>query len=318
MGLAQAPANAAEMGKLRGLDSPILVAQPADRTSVAEPLAAAASPASNGAAELPVKITVPTKRRVKPREVLTSLPIGWMLGMRDMKVKYKQSALGPLWLVLQPLGLLLAVTVAFSAVTSVSTGDVPYVVFALVGLAVWTYVYMTFSASTMTMPSNQLVVRRSPCPRVALVSGTLIAVLPPMGVVLGISVVAAAISGHLAIQALLMPVMIAWLVAFMWGVALLTSSLSARFRDVVAFAPLVLQAGIFLTPVGYPLSTNDTLSHVLAFNPVSGLIEAWRWSLLGMSPSMFAIEVSIAMTLGLLMFSWYVFGRMEPRFADYI
>jgi lipopolysaccharide transport system permease protein len=177
---------------------------------------------------------------------------------------------------------------------------------------------MTFSASTMTMPSNQLVVRRSPCPRVALVSGTLIAVLPPMGVVLGISVVAAAISGHLAIQALLMPVMIAWLAAFMWGVALLTSSLSARFRDVVAFAPLVLQAGIFLTPVGYPLSTNDTLSHVLAFNPVSGLIEAWRWSLLGMSPSMFAIEVSIAMTLGLLMFSWYVFGRMEPRFADYI
>src|SRR5512132_787304 len=116
---------------------------------------------------------------------------GWVLGRRDIKTKYKQSALGPLWLVLQPLGMLLAITIAFSKVTSVNTGNVPYVVFALVGLAVWTYIQMTISVAPMTLPSNQLVVRRSPCPRVALVTGTLIAVLPPLAVVLTESVVAA-------------------------------------------------------------------------------------------------------------------------------
>jgi lipopolysaccharide transport system permease protein len=265
-----------------------------------------------------VKVMVPVPRRVRLREVWTSLPIAWMLGRRDMKIKYKQSALGPLWLVLQPLAMLVAIAVAFSAVTNVSTGDVPYVVFALAGLAVWTYVQLTISVAPMTLPSNQLVVRRSPCPRIALVTGTLIGTLPPLGVVLGASVAAAAISGHLPVQALLLPAMIVWLMIFMWGVTLLAAALAARFRDVVAFAPLVVTAGIFLTPVGYPLNASDQIATVLSFNPVSGLIEAWRWSLLGISPDLFAVGVGAGWTVALVLFGWYVFGRMETRFADYV
>jgi lipopolysaccharide transport system permease protein len=241
-----------------------------------------------------------------------------MLGWRDMKAKYKQSALGPLWLVLQPLGMLLAITIAFSRVSSVNTGNIPYVVFALVGLAVWTYMQMTISVAPMTLPSNQLVVRRSPCPRVALVTGTLIAVLPPLAVVLTASVAAAAISGGLPIQALLMPVMLAWLLVFMWGFTLLVAALGGRFRDAVAFAPLIVQAGIFLTPVGYPLDAAGSFAKVLAFNPASGLIEAWRWSLLGIAPDGFAIGVALAGTVAVVLLGWYVFGRMETRFADHV
>jgi len=214
-----------------------------------------------------MRVIVPVRRRVRLREVWTSRPVAWMLGWRDMKAKYKQSALGPLWLVLQPLGMLLAITIAFSRVSSVNTGNIPYVVFALVGLAVWTYMQMTISVAPMTLPSNQLVVRRSPCPRVALVTGTLIAVLPPLAVVLTASVAAAAISGGLPIQALLMPVMLAWLLVFMWGFTLLVAALGGRFRDAVAFAPLIVQAGIFLTPVGYPLDAAGSFAKVLAFNP---------------------------------------------------
>jgi ABC-type polysaccharide/polyol phosphate export permease len=241
-----------------------------------------------------------------------------MVGRRDIKVKYKQSALGPLWLVLQPLAMLLAVIVAFSAVTNVNTGDVPYVVFALAGLAVWTYVQMTFSVAPMTFPSNQLVVRRSPCPRVALVTATLIGTLPPLGVVLAASIGAAAISGQLPSQAFLLPLLIIWLMTFMWGVTILAAALAARFRDVVAFAPLVVQAGIFLTPVGYPLNASDQIASVLSFNPVSGLIEAWRWSLLGLSPDLFAVGIAAGWTVMFVFFGWYVFGRMETRFADYV
>jgi lipopolysaccharide transport system permease protein len=264
------------------------------------------------------RVIVPAKRRVRLREVWTSLPVAWMLGRRDMKIKYKQSALGPLWLLLQPMAMLAAISVAFSAVTTVDTGDVPYLVFALAGLAVWTYVQLTFSVAPGTLPSNQLVVRRSPCPRVALVTGTLIAVLPPMGVVLVASMGAAAITGHLAIQALLLPAMIAWLMLFMWGVTLLVAALAARFRDVIAFSPVVVQAGIFLTPVGYPLNVSDQVSTVLAFNPVSGVLEVWRWSLLGISPDLLAVAIAAGWTAGLVLLGWHVFGRMETRFADYV
>lgn len=264
------------------------------------------------------RLTVPAPRRVRLREIWTTLPVGWMLGWRDMKTKYKQSALGPLWLVLQPLGMLVAITIAFSKVTSVDTGDVPYVVFALVGLAVWTYVQMTITVAPQTLTSNQQVVRRSPCPRVAFVTGTLISVLPPLGVVLAASIVAAAISGSLGVEALAMPLLIAWLIILMGGFTFLVTALGGRFRDAIALAPLVVQAGIFLTPVGYPLDAAGSFAKVLAFNPASGVIEGWRWSLLGIAPDGFAVGVGLIETVAMALLGWYVFGRMETRFSDYV
>jgi lipopolysaccharide transport system permease protein len=286
------------------------------QAGAASPSAVATAPAS--LIEDTFRVSAPAPRRVRLREIWTTLPVGWMLGWRDMKTKYKQSALGPLWLVLQPLGMLAAITIAFSQVTNVDTGNVPYVVFALVGLAVWTYVQMTITVAPQTLTSNQQVVRRSPCPRVAFVTGTLISVLPPLAVVLVASIAAAAISGSLGVEVLAMPVMLAWLIVLMGGFCFLVTALGGRFRDAIALAPVVVQAGIFLTPVGYPLDAAGDFSKVLAFNPVSGLIDGWRWSLLGTAPDGFAIVVALAETVGMALLGWYVFGRMETRFSDYV
>jgi ABC-type polysaccharide/polyol phosphate export permease len=264
------------------------------------------------------RVTVPMRRRIRLHDVWTSLPVGWMLGRRDIKIKYKQSALGPLWLVLQPLGMLAAITLAFSKVTNVDTGDVPYVVFALVGLSVWTYVQMAITVAPQVLPSNFQVVRRSPCPRLAFVTGTLISVVPPLAVVFAASVAAAAISGSLGIEVLALPIMVVWLVVLMWGFTLLVTALGGRFRDAVAVAPVIVQAGIFLTPVGYPLDAAGSFAKVLAFNPASGVIEGWRWSLLGIAPDGFAIAVALAETVAVTLLGWYVFGRMETRFSDYV
>jgi lipopolysaccharide transport system permease protein len=280
--------------------------------------ASAVSGAQAGLVDETLRVTVPVRRRVRLGDIWATRRVGSMLGWRDMKTKYKQSALGPLWLVLQPLGMLAAITIAFSKVTSVDTGDVPYVVFALVGLAVWTYVQMAITVAPQTLPSNQQVVRRSPCPRVAFVTGTLISVLPPLAVVLVASVVAAAISGSLPTQALALPLLVVWLILLMGGFTLLVTALGGRFRDAVALAPLVVQAGIFLTPVGYPLDAAGSFAKVLAFNPASGVIEGWRWSLLGIAPDGFAIGVALAETVAVALLGWYVFGRMETRFSDYV
>jgi ABC-type polysaccharide/polyol phosphate export permease len=286
--------------------------------------AEAASPTDVSGAEVSLiedalRVTVPVRRRVRLRDVWASLPVGWMLGRRDVKIKYKQSALGPLWLALQPLAMLGAITLAFSVATNVDTpGDAPYVVFALVGLAVWTYVQMAITVAPQTLPSNWQVVKRSPCPRVAFVTGTLISVAPPLAVVLVASFAAAAISGSLSVEALAMPVLIVWLVVLMWGFTLLVTALGGRFRDAVALAPVIVQAGIFFTPVGYPLDAAGGFAKVLAFNPASGVIESWRWSLLGIAPDGFAIAVALAETVASVLLGWYVFGRMETRFSDYV
>ena len=265
-----------------------------------------------------LRVSVPMRRRIRLPEIWTSRRVGWMMGWRDMTAKYKQSALGPLWLVLQPLGMLAAITIAFSKVTTVNTGGVPYVVFALVGLAVWTYVQMAITLAPAVLPSNYQVVRRSPCPRLAFVTGTLISVLPPLAVVLTASVIAAAVSGSLSVQAFAMPILVTWLLLMTWGFILLVTALGGRFRDAVALAPLIVQAGIFLTPVGYPLDAAGSFADVLAFNPASGVIETWRWSLLGTSPDGFAIAVALVETVILVVLGWYVFGRLETRFADYV
>jgi lipopolysaccharide transport system permease protein len=282
-----------------------------------EPALSAPSAAGNRA-DPAVRVTLPEKRRIRLPDIWTSRRVGWMLGWRDMTAKYKQSALGPLWLVLQPLGMLAAISIAFSQVTSVNTGSVPYITFALVGLAVWTYVQMAITLAPTVLPANYQVVRRSPCPRLAFVTGTLISVVPPLGVVLVASVIAAIVTVGLPLQAVAMPILVGWLLLMTWGFILLVTALGGRFRDAIALAPLFVQAGIFLTPVGYPLSAAGSFAKVLAFNPASGIIESWRWSLLGMAPDMFAIGIALAETVVLCVLGWYVFGRMETRFADYV
>ena len=268
--------------------------------------------------EKKVRVFEPTRHRVRLREFWTSFPVARLLGLRDIKVKYKQSALGPLWLLLQPLGMLVALVVAFSTVAGVNTGGVPYTVFALLGLAVWTFFTMSLNSATAILTANAPLVRRSPLPRLALVSASVIGSLPTFLALMPVSLIAAAVTIGLPVQALLLPAVIAWLLVFTVGMTLSVSALSGRFRDMVAFAPMIVTAGVFLTPVGYPLDVAGGASWIIALNPISGLLEAWRWCALDISPDLFSICVAGGWTVAVVLLGWYVFGRMEPRFADYV
>jgi lipopolysaccharide transport system permease protein len=242
------------------------------------------------------------------------------MGIRDIKVKYKQAALGPLWLLIAPLGMLVAITVAFSGVTKVDTGDVPYVLFALVGLTVWTFIQLSATLGATAIYGNGGLVRRSPIPRVALITGSVVGNLPPVTLMFVVCVVGALIAGGLPLQALLLPLIIVWLIAFTFALALLLGGLGARFRDTVSVMPLILQAGIFVSPVGYSLEGAPKNIHtLLTINPVSGLIEAWRWTLLDIPhPQWTAIVVSLVWTLVLSVVAWRIFSRLEVDFADYV
>ncbi|MDP1849439.1 MAG: ABC transporter permease [Solirubrobacteraceae bacterium] len=261
----------------------------------------------------------PVKRRLRVRDIWASWRITRMVAARDIRVKYKQAALGPLWLILAPLGMLGAVTVAFSGVTSVQTQDVPYVLFALAGLTMWTFVQLGLMIAPQGLIGNSALVRRSACPRLALVQGAVIANSPPVIVMGVISLLWAGLDRGVTLQMLLLPLVAAWLFVLVWGLALLAAPLAARARDIVSVVPLAVQAGLFVTPVGYPLAGSPAnIQTLLTLNPVTGIIEAWRWALLGMDPDSTAMLVSGAMTLLIAWFGWRLFTRTETTIADYV
>lgn len=271
------------------------------------------------AADAP-RILGPTRSRIRVSDVWTTARVARMIGMRDIKVKYKQAALGPLWLLLAPMGLLAAMVITFAGVTTVPTSGIPYVPFALVGLTVWSFVQLSLTMGAQAVIANSSLVRRSILPRLSLMTGSLIGNLPPVTVMLVVTLITATATGSVGPQVVLLPLMIVWLFAFTFGVTLLLSAMAARYRDTVSIIPLVVQAGIFVTPVGYGLEGAPSNIHtLLALNPVSGIIEAWRWCLVDLpSPEVGVIAAGGVWTVVLLALGWRVFGRMEVAFADFV
>ena len=287
-----------------------------------EPPMAATTPATvppPASEALEVTVRSPTVKRVRPSDVWATRRIALIIGQRDIKAKYKQSALGPLWLLLAPLGMLVAITIAFSGVTKVNTGGVPYMLFALVGLVVWTYIQLSITVGAQAIVGNYSLVRRSATPRIAMVTGTLIGNIPPLAILLVASFVLAIILRGLPIQALIVPLLLIWQIFFVGCVTLLIASITVRFRDVIALLPLLIQAGLFVTPVGYDIEgAPKNIQLLLSLNPVSGIIDAWRWAMLDMPVDMTVIAISGVWTVVLAFVGWRVFAKLEVFFADVI
>ena len=261
----------------------------------------------------------PTKRRARLGDFFRDAPVIQVLATRDFKVKYKQSVLGPLWLVFQPLALLAGFLVAFRGLADVQSG-VPYVPFAMVGLSAWAFFQAAMTMGTAAFITNFMLVRFTPCPRLAFPVAGLIASVPSFLVTILGALIAAVVTGLLAPTAILIPLGFVWLFVLTAGVVGITASLSVRYRDIISALPFFLQVGLFLAPVGFPLSElSPTVRTILDLNPLTGLMEAWRWMLLdGYTPSFEPIGVSLVLTPLIALLGWRVFSRMETTMADEI
>jgi lipopolysaccharide transport system permease protein len=276
---------------------------------------AAAAPLESTA----VRRIVPTKRRLKLVDFYRDAPVIRVLAARDFKVKYKQSLLGPLWLFFQPLALLAAFLVAFRGLADVQSGP-PYIPFALVGLAAWAFFQASMTIGTASFISNWSLVRFTPCPRLAFPVAAIIASVPSFIVTVAGALVAAAVTGSLSPKAVLLPFGFAWLFLLTAGVVAISASLTVRYRDMLSAMPFLLQVGLFLAPVGYPLAELDsTVRALLDLNPLTGLIEAWRWMVLAdYVPSFEPIGVSLVLTPLVVVAGWRIFARLETTMADEI
>jgi lipopolysaccharide transport system permease protein len=262
----------------------------------------------------------PVRSRLRIGDISKHAPVIRVLAARDLKARYKQSILGPLWIVFQPLALLGAYVVGFRGVANVGTGSVPYAVFALAGVTIWSYFQSAMVAGTASIIGNGALVRKTACPRFAFPIASLIACTPSFLIPFAAGIVASLIAGRWSVRLLLLPVGAFWLFAMTVGIVALSSAITVRFRDLIQALPFLLQVGAFLVPVGYPVSRlSEPIRVLVSLNPLTGMIEAWRWITLNTDEIyMPSVYLSLGVGAFLILAGWRVFGRMEVKMADVI
>jgi ABC-type polysaccharide/polyol phosphate export permease len=255
-----------------------------------------------------------------PKELWQYRELAGFLALRDLKVRYKQAVFGAAWAVLQPLAAVVVFTVVFEHFAKVSSDGIPYPVFALAGLTVWSYASTTVIKTTQSLVSNESLVTKVYFPRllvpVAALFPALVDLLLSL-VVLLIFVLSYHVHPSWALVTL--PLWIIQMMLCILGIGLLLGALNVSYRDINQAISLFVQLWMFVSPVAYPSSAVPAFWRPLYFvNPMAGVIEGFRWSALGVPWPGRVVFLSLVTTIVLLIGGIAFFGRTERRFADVI
>jgi lipopolysaccharide transport system permease protein len=241
------------------------------------------------------------------------------LTLHRISVRYKQSVLGYFWAVLHPLMLMALYTIVFSRVVKVPTQGAPYAIFAFTALVPWTLFSSGLSGATAAFPANSSLLARVYFPREILPLSYVLAAF--VDFVIACAILALLMFYYrvrVTAAALWIVPALATLTIFLSGVALFTSAVEVRFRDVGMAMPLVLQIWMFATPVVYALgSVPRSFRPVYDLNPLVGVMDTFRAVLLyGASPDRVLLGKSMAVSLIVLAAAYAWFKQVESTFAD--
>lgn len=241
--------------------------------------------------------------------------------LRDIRVRYRQTLLGASWVLLQPLLTMAILTVVFGRLIGVETDGIPYPLFALSGLVLWTYFAQAVTAASTSFIKDTGLVEKVYFPRLvvplsatasglidlAICFAVLVALMPLFGLTPGLRAL-------LCIPTAMMVVLLAT------GVGAVVSALAVRFRDINYLVPYALQLGFFATPVAFPLSlVPDRWQPLVGLNPMAGFVAMFRWALFDTQVDPWPpFAVSVGATLIILFAGMIVFRRLERSFADVI
>ncbi|MCA1628895.1 MAG: ABC transporter permease [Acidobacteria bacterium] len=244
----------------------------------------------------------------------------YFLTWRDVKVRYKQTLMGAAWVVIQPLMLMLIVTLVFNRFARLGAGALPYPLFAYSGLLLWTFFSTAVSSSTHSLTSNSNLITKVYFPRLFVPAAAVAAGLVDLSIA---SVILAALMIYygvaLTISLALAPLFVALLTLFALGVGTLVSALTVKYRDLRHALPFLLQFWMFASPVIYPTTiVPGRWRWLLVVNPLTGVIEGFRASLTGEAVDRRAVAVSAITAVIVCALALYVFRRTEDTFADVI
>ncbi|HZA57136.1 MAG TPA: ABC transporter permease [Candidatus Udaeobacter sp.] len=279
---------------------------------------------TNAAADIPVIRIEPSTSRL-PAVTLNELweyrELLYFLVWRDVKVLYKQTAIGASWAIVQPLLTMVIFTVVFDRFAKMPSDGLPYPIFSYTALLPWTYFSKALNQSIQSVVHNSNLITKVYFPRPLLpISAILSGIID-----FGISFV------FLISMMIWYGIMPGWGTLFLPGFVLMTiltalsislwlSAINVRYRDVGQAIPFLIQIWMFASPVAYPVSVVPENWRLLySLNPMVGVIEGFRWALLGKAtPEILPIVISIAVVLALLFSGMVFFKRMEETFADVV
>lgn len=245
----------------------------------------------------------------------------YFLCWRDIKVRYKQTALGATWALLQPFLTMLIFSVIFGRLAKMPSEGVPYPIFAYCGLLPWQLFSFALAGTSNSLVGNSHLITKVYFPRLLMPVAGLMAGLVDFAIAF-ILLIAMMFYYRLPLHAavLVVPLFVLFAVVTSLGVGLWLSALSVKYRDVRHILPFITQFWLYATPVAYPSSLiPHKWRFLIGINPMSGVVEGFRWALLGTEQVDFRLmALSILSVLILLAGGLIYFNRMENTFADLV
>ncbi len=256
------------------------------------------------------------------RELWQYRELLYFLIWRDIKVKYKQTILGASWAVLQPFATMIVFSLFFGRLAKIPSDGIPYPIFSYAALVPWTFFATGLNQSSNRLVGSAALIRKIYFPRLVIPVSSTLAPLVDFAIafsVLGLMMAYYGITP--TVNVLWLPLLLVLGFVTALGAGLWLSALNVQFRDVRYAVPFLVQFWLFATPIAYPASLieNPTLRAVYGLNPMAGVVEGFRWALLGTDtrPGPM-IGASILAAVVLLISGAFYFRRMEKTFADIV
>ncbi len=245
----------------------------------------------------------------------------FFLAWRDIKVRYKQAALGVAWAVIQPVTQTFLLAFVFGKLAKMPSGDIPYPLLVLVGLLPWQLFSSAFSGAGNSLVSNSNLISKVYFPRLLMPLSALAVALVDLAIMLVLTIPVLALAGiPPSWRLLVLPLFILGALLIALGAGLWITALTVKFRDFRFIAPFLLQIGVFVTPIGYRTDFLPNWRDLLALNPLTCIVDGFRWCLLrGDTVFQFhGLVVSASITVVLLASGIWYFRKVERHFADVI
>ena len=253
----------------------------------------------------------------------------YFLTWRDVLIRYKQTALGAAWAIIQPVMQMVVFSLFFGGLAHMPSDGIPYPIFSFAGLLPWNYFASALMNSSNSLVGNSNLITKVYFPRLVVPISSALSGLVDFAiafvVLIGIMIfytLSPQYGYHvsLTIGALLLPLFLLLALVTSLGVSLWFSALNVKYRDIRYIIPFLTQFWLFATPVIYPSSllTNPVLHTLFGLNPMVGVVEGFRWALLGTHPPETTIIVSSIVAVLIFFSGLFYFQRMEKTFADVV
>jgi lipopolysaccharide transport system permease protein len=273
--------------------------------------------------DVPVTIILPSAgwRAIDLGELWQYRELLYFLVWRDIKIRYKQTVLGASWAIIQPFFTMVVFSIFFGRLAQVPSDGIPYPIFSFAALVPWTFFANGLTQSSNSVVGSQELIKKVYFPRLAIPVSAVVAGSVDFAIAFVVLLVMMGFYGILPTAAVVwLPALLLLALVTSLGAGLWLSALNVRYRDVRHAVPFLVQFWLFATPIAYPSSLLDEPWRTLyALNPMVGVIEGFRWALLGTETAPGPmLAVSSAAAIALFVGGLLYFRRMEREFADIV